>query len=170
MSRETPFHKDHSVEVAGLMKIEGGDDRFFNNIFIGPNGLAPYDKATRPMQMAGNVFLKGAQPSTHEQNPLVQAQSDPRISLTEEEDRVTLRIVMDKAWAQGRSRPLVTTELLGKAKLPDLPYEQADGSAYRLDSDYFGKKRDAANPYPGPFEVPAGGEQALTVWPVAASK
>ena len=26
------------------------------------SGLAPYDKAARPMQMAGNVFLKGAKP------------------------------------------------------------------------------------------------------------
>jgi len=170
LGRETPYHKAHSTAVAGLRNIPGGDDRFYNNLFVGRSGLAQYDKAAQPVWMAGNVFLKGAQPSTHEQNPLVQAQSDPRISLTEEEDRVTLRIVMDKAWAQGRSRPLVTTELLGKAKLPDLPYEQADGSPYRLDSDYFGKKRDAANPYPGPFEVPAGGEQALTVWPVAASK
>ena len=49
--------------MAGLQKIPGGDDRFYNNIFVGDSGLAPYDKAAQPVQMAGNVFLKGAKPS-----------------------------------------------------------------------------------------------------------
>ena len=66
LNRETPFHKAHSTEVAGLRKTQGGDNRFFNNLFVGGTGLAPYDKATRPMQMAGNVFLKGAQPAKAE--------------------------------------------------------------------------------------------------------
>ena len=29
----------------------------------------------------------------------------------------------------------------------------------------FGKPRDAANPFPGPFEVTAGGTQTVKVWP-----
>ena len=37
----------------------------------------PYDKAAQPMQMAGNVFLKGAQPSQHEVEPLVRTEFDP---------------------------------------------------------------------------------------------
>lgn len=36
----------------------------------------------------------------------------------------------------------VTAEMLGKAKIPDLSYEQPDGTPYRLDTDYFGKKRN----------------------------
>ena len=164
MSRETPFHKAHSTEVAGLRNIPGGDDRFYNNIFVSDAGLAHYDKAAQPVQMAGNVFLKGAKPSTHEQNPLVLPDFDPAIKLVEEKDGVYLHITLDKAWAEKQPRPLVTTELLGKAKIPDLPYEQPDGSPYRLDTDYFGKKRTAANPGPGPFELPAGGEQVLKVW------
>ena len=46
----------------------------------------------------------------------------------------------------------MTTELLGKASIPDLPFENADGSPLRLDTDYFGKQRNADNPFPGPFE------------------
>jgi len=81
LRRETPFHKAHSTEVAGLRNIKGGDDRFYNNIFVGHDGLAPYDKAAQPMQMAGNVFLKGARPSKHEQDRLVQPEFDPGIKL-----------------------------------------------------------------------------------------
>ena len=34
---QTPFHKPHSTELAGLRNIVGGDDRFYNNIFVGYN-------------------------------------------------------------------------------------------------------------------------------------
>jgi len=164
LGRETPFHKAHSTDVAGLRNIQGGDDRFYNNLFVGQAGLAGYDNAAQPVQMGGNVFLKGAQPSKHEQDTLVQPASDPAIRLVEQPDGVTLEITLDKAWAQQKNRPLVTTDLLGKAKIPDLPFEQPDGSPYRIDTDYFGRKRNMENPFPGPFENPGTGTLRLKVW------
>jgi len=166
LRRETPFHKPHSTEVAGLRNIRGGDDRFYNNLFVGPAGLAAYDKAAQPVAMAGNVFLKGAQPSRHKKAPLVQAEFDPGIELLQTPDGVTLRMTFDKAWADKQPYPLVTTDLLGRAAVPDLPYEQPDGTPYRLDIDYVGRKRDAGNPFPGPFERPGDGRQAIPVRPV----
>ena len=62
----------------------------------------------------------------------------------------------------------MTTDLLGRANIPDLPYEQPDGSPYRIDTDYFGRERNAANPFPGPFELAEDGSQVLKVWPTAA--
>jgi len=167
LRRETPFHKAHSTEVAGLLNIQGGDNRFFNNLLIQPTNLAAYNEAAQPVQMAGNVFLKGAKPCTHERAPLVLPKFDPGIKLVEKPDGLYLKITLDKAWAEKQPRQLVTTERLGKAKIPDLPYEQPDGRPYRLDPDYFGRKRNAATPYPGPFELPEGGKQVLKVWPVA---
>jgi alpha-N-arabinofuranosidase len=55
----------------------------------------------------------------------------------------------------------VTTELLGKAMVPDAPFVQPCGAPYRIDTDYFGKQRNTANPVPGPFENPAGGAVRL---------
>ena len=133
LSRETPFHKAHSTEVAGLRNIPGGDDRFFNNVFVGQGGLAPYDKATQAVQMAGNVFLKGAQSSEHERSPLALPEFDPQIRLVEEADGLYLQIAFDRGWGERRTHKLVTTERLGRAKIPDLPYEQPDGSPYRID-------------------------------------
>lgn len=166
LSRETPFHKAHSVEVAGLRKIPGGDDRFYNNLLIQPSGLAGYDKAAQPVQMAGNVFLKGAKPGAAEQDPLVVSAFDPAVKLVEKTDGLYVQLKLDKAWAEKQTRRLVTTEGLGRAKVPDLPYEQPDGSPYRLDSDYLGGKRNAANPSPGPFELVKSGETTLRVWPL----
>jgi hypothetical protein len=169
LGRETPFHKAHSTEVAGLQNIPGGDDRFFNNLFIGNSGLAQYDKAAQPVRMAGNVFFKGAKPSAHEQNPLVLAESDPGVKLIEDKDAVHLHLTIDKAWTGKSSRQLVTTELLGRAKIPDLPYEQPDGAPYRLDRDYLNSTRNAASPCPGPFELSQDGKQVLKVWPLSAT-
>jgi alpha-N-arabinofuranosidase len=165
LRRDTPFHPAHSTQVAGLKNIAGGDDRFYNNIFAGSDGLAPYAQAAQPIYAAGNIFLKGARPAPPEEDALVLPDFDPGIRLVEKSDGVYLHLTLEKAWLS-RPRSLVTTERLGRAKTPDLPYEQRDGSPYRLDRDYFGARRSADHPCPGPFELPEGGEQTLRVWPV----
>jgi alpha-N-arabinofuranosidase len=170
MGRETPFHKAHSTEVAGLHKTPGGDSRFYNNIFVSPAGLDSYDKATLPMQLGGNVFVKGAASCKAEQSPLMLAEFDPELKLVQEKDGVYLHVRLDKSWADKQQHPLVTTQLLGKAKIPDLPYEHPDGSPYRIATDYFDNARNAANPFPGPFELPDGGEQVFKLWPISVPR
>jgi alpha-N-arabinofuranosidase len=59
----------------------------------------------------------------------------------------------------------VTTRSLGNAKIPNLPFENPDGTPLSIDSDYFGNKRDRINPFPGPFEISAGGAKEYKVWP-----
>jgi len=163
LRRETPFHPAHDTRIAGLLNIQGGDDRFVNNLFAGGTGLSPYDKAARPVLMEGNVFLKGARPAAAEKEPLVLAESDPELRLHESPDGVRLEMTVDAAWAAGRTRSLVTAERLGKAAVPDLPYENPDGTPLRVDTDYFGKPRNPANPTPGPFENPGEGRRVLNV-------
>jgi alpha-N-arabinofuranosidase len=160
----TPFHKAHSTEVAGLHNNPCGDGRFYNNVLIERGNLGPYDAAKTPVWMEGNVFFKGAKSSKHEKDPLVNPDSDPNVKLVEKADGFYLEIKLDKGWAGERTRNLVTTDLLGKAAIPNLPYEQPDGKPIRIDSDYFGKRRDEANPTPGPFENPGQGEIKLKVW------
>jgi alpha-N-arabinofuranosidase len=165
LTRETPYHPAHSTEVAGLANIQGGDNRFHNNIFAGHNGLVDYDNAALPVQMSGNVFLNGAQPSAHEAEPLVREDFDPEIQLVEDGTNLNLHINLDKTWGTAKTRAPIATELLGRATIPDLPYVQPDDTPIRIDRDFFGKQRNAENPFPGPFEFPEGGEQVLKVAP-----
>jgi alpha-N-arabinofuranosidase len=146
-----------------LVNVKGGDDRFFNNIFAGGSGLAPYDKAVQPVAMDGNVFLKEAQPSKHEKEPLLKPDVDPALQLVEKPDGFHLEHAFDKAWTTERRRAPVTTERLGKAAIPGLPYERPDGTPLRIDTDYFGKPRSASNPTPGPFEDPGSGRITVKV-------
>ena len=119
------------------------------------------------MAMTGNVFLKGSMPSKHETAPLVKPEFDPQSKLVEKSDGWYLEFTLDRSWGSEQTRKLVTTEMLGKATIPNLPFENADGSPIRIATDYFGKKRNARNPFPGPFEVSKDGKQQIKVWPTA---
>jgi len=163
LGRETPFHKAHSTEVAGLLNIKGGDDRFYNNLFIGPSGLATYNKATRPVYAEGNVYLNGATPCASEASSVVRAASDLGLQIAEEGESVSLHITLDRSW-QIPHTALVTTQRLGLAAVPKAGYENADGTPLTIDTDYFGKERSAATPSPGPFENPGTGTLTLKVW------
>ena len=167
-NRDTPCLRPHDTATLRLHKTEVGDDRWFNNLVTGSGDLTAYDGAKLPVMMDGNVFLQSAKPSKHERQPLVQADFDPVLKLSQRTDGSwQLAISLDPAWAGTRTRPLVTTGLLGRAKLPDQAYELPDGSSMRIDTDYFGRKRNAGNPFPGPFENPDGGKRTFKVWPVA---
>jgi hypothetical protein len=39
LDRATPYHVPHSTEIAGFAPVYGGDDRFYNNIFIGDDSM-----------------------------------------------------------------------------------------------------------------------------------
>jgi alpha-N-arabinofuranosidase len=168
LRRSTPFHKAHTTEVAGLRNIRGGDDRFYNNVLVRPASLTQYNNTALPVRMGGNVFLQGSDPSKHEQAPIVRESFDPEIKLADEKDGVHLHIALDKSWGAANRCQLVTTDLLGKAEIPDLLYEQPDGSPIRIDTDYFGRKRNPEHPFPGPFELSEGGKWTLKVWPVSS--
>lgn len=166
-SRQTPFHKPHSTELAGMHDNPCGDDRYYNNVLLQRADMSQYDDSQLPVFLDGNVFFKDAKPSRHEKDPLLLPEFDPETTLVEQADGVYLTFTFDKAWVTGRSRKLVTTGLLGKAVISNLPYENADGSPVCLKNDYFGHERDEQNPFPGPFEISSDGKQTLKVWSVS---
>ena len=159
--RQTPYLKAHSTEVAGLAPNPSGDERFYNNIFIN-GGLAGYDRAKLPVFMASNIFLNGAKPSKHEQSPFVQSDFNPGLKLIEKDEGVHLQLTT-QAYITLKTK-LVTTEFLGGAAMPNLPYENPDGSSLTIDTDYFGNKRNASNPSVGPFENLEVGDIKLRLW------
>jgi alpha-N-arabinofuranosidase len=160
--RLTPFHKAHSTEVAGMHDNPSGDLRFYNNLFVKRGSLSPCDATRLPVWMGGNVFLQGAKPSQHEKDPLVEPEFDPALKLVEKADGCYLQVQFNFIWCAQRARKLVTTALLGKTAISNLPYEQADGTPIRVNTDYFGASRNQSSPTPGPFESPVPG--GLKVW------
>lgn len=103
--RETPYHPAHSTAVAGLAITTGGDNRIFNNLFVGDgkvptveeraalpgprgqktsHGLRAYDERGFPLLTAGNVFYHGAWPAAKETNALILSDFDPAVRLIAE--------------------------------------------------------------------------------------
>ena len=182
-NRSTPYHPAHSTTIAGLGKIQGGDNRFCNNIFIGVGesadrtseagsrdlqqaagfGLWVYDERELPLETTGNAYYNGARPYSKEMNHISQPALDPKIEVIEEGNQVTLHLNLGPDLKQADTA-LVATVLLGKAKIPGLPYENADGSPLRIDTDYFGKKRNERRPTVGPFEALEAGLLTLKIW------
>ncbi len=96
------------------------------------------------MFLAGNLYLNGAKPSKDEPNPLALPRMDPGIQLVEKQGDWYLQVDPDEVWAV-RERGIVTTDMLGRAKAPNLPYLDHDGTDLRLESDYFGDERITEN-------------------------
>jgi len=164
-SRHTPYHKEHSTEIAGLSNTRGGDNRFHNNIFLGGNGLNIYDDAELPMYVDGNLYFNGAASYHTETNFVKIPNFNPNIRLVEQDDAVHLHFTLPATNIDLKNQ-LVTTELLGKAAIPKLFYVNPDITPLKVDTDYFARKRNEQNPSAGPFENPGEGQLSLKVWPL----
>jgi alpha-N-arabinofuranosidase len=100
-----------------------------------------------------------------ERNALIKDDFDASVNLLNQGQEMYLEIALDKNWLT-QKRNLVTTETLTKAIVPNLPFDNVDSSPVKIDTDYFGEKRNVENPSPGPFEISQSGKQTIRVWPV----
>ena len=192
-SRLTPYHKPHSTFVEDLHDNPCGDVRFINNLFVNEGNASQYGSALLPVTFEGNVFTRGTvgpDPGNRQNrfgeisgeakeefkkmkiltaveiNTLKKTDFDGSAKLTDEGGVIYLELALDKTWLTGQKRRLVTTGSLGKAIVPDLPFENTDGSEVKIDKDYSGEKRNTANPSPGPFEIGKGGKLKIKVRPL----
>lgn len=162
IKRHTPYFDAHATTGKVVHEQIQGNNRWYNNIFVGTD-LTGLDPET-PQYLGGNVFIgDGAKPSSLETDPLVASSFNPAISVVEDNDDWYLDITLDASWTESRTRSLITTSFLGENKTPNLPFDNPDGSPIRIDTDYFGNKRNARNPFPGPLEQ--SGKLHIKVWP-----
>ena len=173
--RQTPYHPAHSTDIAGIAGSTAGDHRFFNNVFgnsmPGDFGFPGWDNGFDTVEldcvMAGNVYGMGAHPSRFDESVVHRADIDA--TLTEEADGWYL--TLGAVPAESMDRELVTTEVLGIARVPGLRYENRDGTAIRVSTDYFGSVR-SPDPAPGPFEhedTEPSRATLIKVWPKESS-
>jgi len=184
-NRETPYHPPHTTRVAGLAVTTGSDNRFHHNLFVGhgempsadqkgdlsamrwitSHGLWGYDGREFPLQASGNVYYYGAEPYAEEATPVMLPEHDPEIRLVEEGDAIDLHVTLLPS-PQAANAAIVTTQVLGEARVPGLPYRNPDGSRLVIDVDYLGERRDETDPTPGPFSQPEAGALPLVlrVW------
>jgi hypothetical protein len=173
--RFTPYHLPHSTAVAGLSTIFSGDDRYYNNIFLGYGieankkdsrynyGLTGYNGAKLPVWISGNIYFNKAVHFKEEINYVENSDFKPDVEITEEGNSVFLNFSLDEKGIDLKTQ-IITTALLGKAKMPKEAFENPDGTPLKIDTDYLGNKRSESNPSAGPFENRGKGSLKVKVW------
>lgn len=174
-NRFTPYHLPHSTAIAGLSTIYSGDDRYYNNILLGCDhtlnmknprfnfGIKGYEKAVLPVYVDGNIYYNGSLHYKNENNYLENPDFDPQLKVLEKDDGVFIKFTLDNSYFKQKCQ-LVTTKLLGKAKMPKQLFENPDGTPLKIETDFLGNQRSLNNPSAGPFENPKSGEVILKVW------
>lgn len=174
LNRFTPYFLPHSTDMAALTTILSGDDRFYNNVFIGNGdksapdskykfGLEGYNAARFPVWMSGNVYYNGAKPSDKDVNYTMDPTFNPAVKLVETGGSGYLQLTFNESFFKQRVN-LINTAVLGKAKIPKAAFDNPDGTPLTIDADYLGASRSEENPSVGPFENPGKGELNVKLW------
>lgn len=191
LDRATPYHHPHSTEVKGFAPTYGGDDRFYNNIFIGDEGLEgvgtahyngyttsleeyietvhreegdhdTFNKVEQPVYINRNLYLNGAEAFDREAENIVQEGFNPEISIIEEGDAVYLSCVLPEDF-ESLTGEVHTTDTLQRVRLADAEFENPDGSKMVLDTDFLGVKRLEQSVL-GPLSTLRKGKNYIKVW------
>jgi hypothetical protein len=88
----------------------------------------------------------------------------PDINLIEDEEAIYLEFTLGEDHEDAGTVP-VSTDMLGLAKVPQMRFENPDGSAFTINRDYFGILMNASRPTSGPFAQARAGKSRIKVWP-----
>ena len=175
--RATTYHFPHATKVAGLSEIHTGDNRFFNNIFIKDKngtesekkkenqsyGLHGYRIAKFKNIASGNIYLNGAKHQEGEINFLENKNINPLETIQVIEGSVFLKIELKEALFTNKTA-IITTDILGTTFMSEAIFENADGTPYTLNLDYFGLERSKEKPLSGPFSKIKKGIALYKLW------
>jgi hypothetical protein len=177
LDRATQYHLPHSTDVAGFAVTYCGDDRYYNNIFIGNdeveevgtdhfNGYTTsleefiqlatdlnqdhmrYSEVEEPVYINKNVYLNGARAFDRESENLLMPEFDPGVKVIKNDDGIYLEITLPEE-ISGLDFPVLETSSLARTRISDQEFENPDGSDVVLDCDFFGHCGD--NRYAGPI-------------------
>lgn len=192
--RYTPYHYPHSTKIKGLFNNTGGDNRFYNNIFLGQsaefktgkNGLEslenyptveeveeskpiPFFKKLSmrlPMWCEGNVFFHEAIPSEKfEADAVTYPETEVKGKLLKKDGVYYLDgYNMDKALLEKVKTVGVNTKMLGTTIIAQMTFMDGENNPFVLDVDMYGQPRNADAPLVGPFE---SYDVNPVIWPTA---
>lgn len=191
LDRSTPYHEAHSTNVKGMAPVYGGDDRWFNNIFIGDEGLdgvgtdhykgyttsleefmdsvhdttgsdhGAFNRVEQPVYISDNAYLNGANPFDREENNLV-TDMNPDFNLIEEGDEVYVEINLPENFEDIKGG-IHSTSTLERVRITDVEFDKSDGSELVLDTDLLGNVKEGKTVL-GPLSNLKAGKNRIKVW------
>ena len=127
------------------------------------SGLEVYNNAKLPVWISDNVYFFGARPSLKDQNQVTDPDFDPEIRLEEKDGNGYIHLTLNQLFYDHKVR-IINTDILGKAVIPRVKFDDPDGTALVIDRDYSGNIRTAENNLAGPFANIAGHKITIKVW------
>ena len=163
--RKTPYFKPHTTEIAGMKSNHGGTNRYYNNLFLRSTGLSSYNReGARLLKAEGNVYLGRATPYKDGVNSIVEETLYANLRIIEDKDEVYVEMILPKMEAR-QARKIITTELLGRAIIPNQEFLNYNEEKLIINTDYFGIPYDENVPIAGPFSLVTQGRNRIKVWP-----
>lgn len=191
LDRSTQYHLPHTTKIAGFSLVYGGDDRFYNNIFVGAENLEgvgtshyanhttsleeyisevhknsgdleAFLKVEQPVYINDNMYLNGAKAFDREKDNLIDDNFDPNISIIEDKDEVYLSCQLPECF-EGFFGKIHSTDTLARVRIVDAEFENPDGSKIVLDSDYLDKQINQKTTM-GPISNLKAGKNNIKVW------
>jgi hypothetical protein len=192
LDRSTPYHFPHTTEVAGTAVVYGGDDRFYNNLFVGVEGiqncgttgynpntpgyeeyvekvlnqgvgdLEMFKRVEQPAYISANVYLNGAEGFNREKDGYTDNEFNPYVKILEEGNEVYLELNIPKE-ALDVSAKIASTETLGTVRIVDAIFDDPNWKPIILNHDYMGERR-SEKPVVGPIERLKPGFNRIKVW------
>jgi len=189
--RATPYHAPHSTDVTGFSAMFGGDDRYYQNIFIGGRtpdvvGTSVFDgfttsleeyiqavdanqpcdhseffKVNQPVYVEGNVYLNSAKAFFKEDKKLDKPEFDAKFSIEKENGKVYVNVTMPDGFESFVTAPH-DTHTLGRVRIVDADFEDFDGGVVKLNRDYFDVENTGKS-VAGPFSCLKNGVNRVCV-------
>lgn len=193
LNRATPYHLPHSTLIKGYAMVYGGDDRYYNNIFIKPTGenfatgTATYNGSPTSMseyiekveqRMPGDVelFETVRQPTYINHNiylggaqafsrevHFMKYETDDLNLVIETHNGVTSLSLRMPQQFDNGQGEQITTAQLGLIRLANTRFESPDGKPLTIDVDYFGDRYQSGVAI-GPFQALKSGENHFEIW------
>ena len=191
LDRATPYHVPHSTLISGFAPVYGGDDRFYNNIFIGKNGIKnigtsifndytaslkeyidlvsqeegdheAFHKIKQPVFINHNAYFNQAEHFDREQSFIQDNAFNPNLNIQEDNSGVYLDMTIPESLLNFKG-DIHSTYSLPKVRLVDADFEDIDGSPLTLSSDLLNHSRiDMATL--GPIQQLRVGKNHILLW------
>lgn len=191
LDRATPYHVPHSTLIAGFAPVYGGDDRFFNNIFIGQEGIPnvgteiyngyntslsefkeavakeegdheSFHKIKQPVYIEDNAYFNKANQFNREDRNFINENVNPDLSIVEEGNDVYLNISIPESFIEFKGK-VYDTETLPKVRIVDADFEDENGNSLTLNTDLKDELRENESMI-GPLQTLATGNNKVKIW------
>lgn len=190
--RGTPYHMQHSTDVLGVVPVYKADDRFYQNIFIRPEGADQGNYGTAcyngsPVSLEEYIekvraeghgdlemFHRVKQPLYADNNVYLNgAEAFDReahsftgngasASLVHEGERIYLKLVLPEGAFASLETEQIGTHNLEMTRLSEESFENPDGTPLIIDTDLTGKTIENT-PVPGPLQELREGENYILI-------